>query len=110
MKKVFLFLVLCCVPAAAKDCHCRLPQRDWKRAFWRGFPHVAMSLAPTIAEIPLPWLGRKYVRWRWNAEKMDERLGTDSEYKAQIDFYSQTAIPRSVLWLYHIKVHVGQNP
>ncbi len=41
-----------------------------------------MSLAPTIAEIPLPWLGRKYVRWRWNAEKMDERLGTDSEYKS----------------------------
>ncbi len=59
-----------------------------------------MAAASTV----VPPLGEKYVRWRVRAEQRDAARKQDTCMKATIDLYSQTALVRSVLRMYGIKL------
>lgn len=77
---------------------------DWKRAIWRVPLHIALSLPVTAATVVVPPVGKAYVEWRERAEVHHVVVGSDSPQKATIDLYTQTALPRSILKLYHVKV------
>lgn len=77
---------------------------DWKRAIWRVPLHIALSLPVTAATVVVPPVGKAYVEWRERAEAGHVTQGSDTPQKATIDLYTQTALPRRILKLYHVKV------
>jgi len=109
MRKVILICLLLCASAVAqtKTAVCQVQQdgkivlchlqNDWKRAIWRVFPHVAMSVPFAVVSLPFPDVGQWYIKWRRRSEKADERWDRDTAMKAAIDFYSQTALVSAVL-------------
>lgn len=75
---------------------------DWKRALWRAPLHILLSVPVAAATVVVPPLGKKYIGWRTRAENDDNLTGRDSPEKAEIDLYTQTALVRGVLKIYHI--------
>ncbi|SRR5260370_36571166 len=109
MKHLLIFSLLCAgcyaaAPAQAQSAQCSL-QRDWKKAIWKVPLHIALSAPVAAASLTVPPIGKKYVRWRIRAEMHDLCANRDTKMKAEIDLYSQTALPRAVLRLYRIHVN-----
>lgn len=103
LKRVMLlFILLVAIPVRAQNGLAK----DWKKAIWRTPLHIALSAPVTVATFVVPPVGVKYVVWRTNAEAQHVVEGKDTPQKATIDLYTQTALVRSVLKLYHVTVPV----
>ena len=96
-----LLLLLSAIPAQAQT---PVLGKDWKKAVWRVPLHIALSIPVAAGTLVVPPVGKAYVKWRIRAEQQDIASGSDTSGKAAIDLYSQTAIVRGVLKMYHIKV------
>lgn len=75
-----------------------------KLAGWFKAPlHVLGSIPFAAASLVVPKVGKKYVRWRKEAEQDDVEDGFDTPEKAKVDLASQTILVRGVLRIYGIK-------
>lgn len=100
---LFLLFPAALLKAQSPSIACPVQQKDWKRAVWRVPLHIALSAPVAAGSLIVPPLGKKYVRWRVKAEKLDQAQGRDTCMKALVDEYSQTALVRAVLRIYKIK-------
>jgi len=65
--------------------------------------HILGSIPVAVASLVVPPLGKKYVKWRTEAEADDEEDGRDTPEKAKIDLLTQTVLVKGVLKIYGIK-------
>jgi hypothetical protein len=97
-------LIAACLSLIAVSTQAQNLPRDWKRAFWRSPLHIVASLPVAAATFVVPPVGKRYVRWRTEAEANHVLQGKDTPGKAEVDLYGQTIFVRKVLGIYHIRV------
>lgn len=66
--------------------------------------HFLASLPVAAVSLVVPPVGKKYVKWRKEAEADDLEAGRDTAEKAKIDLASQTIAVKGVLRLWGIKI------
>jgi hypothetical protein len=65
--------------------------------------HFLGSIPIAAVSLVAPPVGKKYVRWRKEAEEDDVEAGRDTPEKAKIDLTSQTIAVKGVLRIWGIK-------